>query len=247
MAKPLAGKVAIVTGGSGGIGSAICERLAQDGAAVAVHYAGDESSALEVVKCLAAQQVQAVAVQADLTQSSEVAALFEQTETQLGRPDILVNVAGARFSGALADASDDDFDKIFALNTKGVFYCLREAARRLKDGGRIVTISSCLVARPSPEMSLYVGSKAAVDKMAKVLSLELGARGITVNSVAPGPTETEQFDASVGDDKAKAAAAQSPFDRVGQPGDIADVVAFVVSENCRWITGHTFQASGGYV
>lgn len=163
--KPLKGKIALVTGGSGGIGSAVCERLAADGAKVVVHYGGREDAAHQVVS-------------------------------------------------------------------------------KINDNGRIVNISSGLVVRPMPGFGLHVGSKAAVELMGKVLSMELGERGITVNTVSPGPTETEMF-ASSGDDP-KAAAAQSPFNRLGQPEDIADVIAFVVSDKCRWITGHTFQAGGGY-
>ena len=247
MTKPLADKIAIVMGGSGGIGSAICERLAADGAAVAVHYAGSEEVARAVVERLEALQVKAMSVQADLAQSDQVAALFDQVEERLGSPDIIVDVAGLRLAGSLAEASDEEFDKVFSLNTKGAFFCMREAARRLNEGGRVVNISSGLVARPTAEMSLYIGSKAAVEKMGEVLAIELGKRHITVNTVAPGPTETEKFDESVGDKKVSAAAEQSPLGRLGQPQDIADVVAFVVSDQCRWITGHTFQANGGFV
>ncbi|MEO0405882.1 MAG: SDR family oxidoreductase [Cyanobacteria bacterium P01_A01_bin.135] len=241
----LSGKVAIITGGSGGIGSATCARLAKDGAAVVVHYAGSEDAANTVVKRIADAGGKAIALQADVSKEAEVKRLFDQAEQQLGQPDILVNFAGGGTGGPLAEMTEADFDKVFGLNAKGTFFCMREAAKRLKNNGRIVDTSSGLTVQPQPGFSLYVGSKAAVEAMAKVLSMELGDRGITVNTVSPGPTETELY-AESGDD-IDAAAAQSPFNRIGQPEDIADVIAFVVSEDCRWITGHVFQAGGGYV
>jgi 3-oxoacyl-[acyl-carrier protein] reductase len=245
MTETLAGKVAIVTGGSGGIGSAICQRLAAAGAAVAVHYGGHADSAHDVVQSIQSQGGKAIALQANLSHGDEVVQLFEQTQQQLGTPDIVVNVAGTGVGGSIAEMDDDAFDKVFGLNARGAFFCMREAARRLNNNGRIVNISSGLVVRPIAGFGLYVGSKAAVELMGKVLAMEVGDRGITVNTVSPGPTETEMF-ANSGDDP-QAAAAQSPFNRLGKPEDIADIVAFVVSDQCRWITGHTFQASGGYV
>ena len=241
----LKGKVAIVTGGSGGIGSAICLKLAQLGAKVAVHYGGSENAAKDVVSKIEVQGGQAIAIQANLRKSEDVTQLFEQTEQKLGKPDILVTVAGTADVGKLADMDEATFDKVFGLNTKGTFFCLKEAAQRLNDNGRIVTITSALVVWPQPGFGLYISSKAAVEAMSKVMSLELGERGITVNTVSPGPVATEMY-VNSGDD-AKAAAARSPFNRLGQPEDIADVVAFVVSEECRWITGDVLQVGGGYV
>ena len=243
--KKLTGKIAIVTGGSGGIGSAVCLKLAERGAKVVVHYGGSKDAAEEVVSKIEANGGEAVALQANLSESVDVTQLFEQTEQQLDKPDIIVNFAGTGNVGKLADMDEAAFDKVFGLNTKGTFFCMKEAATRLNDNGRIVTISSGLVVRPQPGFGLYISSKAAVESMSKVLSLELGERGITVNTVAPGPTETEMY-VNSGDD-AQAAAAQSPFNRLGQPEDIADVVAFVVSDECRWMTGHVFEVGGGYV
>ena len=243
--KKLTGKIAIVTGGSGGIGSAVCLKLAERGAKVVVHYGGSKDAAEEVVSKIEANGGEAVALQANLSESVDVTQLFEQTEQQLDKPDIIVNFAGTGNVGKLADMDEAAFDKVFGLNTKGTFFCMKEAATRLNDNGRIVTISSGLVVRPQPGFGLYISSKAAVESMSKVLSLELGERGITVNTVAPGPTETKMY-VNSGDD-AQAAAAQSPFNRLGQPEDIADVVAFVVSNECRWMTGHVFEVGGGYV
>jgi 3-oxoacyl-[acyl-carrier protein] reductase len=243
--KSLEAKVAIVTGGSGGIGSAICERLAAEGAKVVVHYGGHAEAADEIVSKIKEKGGEAIALQGNLSQSEAVTQLFDQTTQQFGAIDIVVNNAGTGVGGAIAETDEADFDKVFGLNAKGTFLCMKEAARRLNQNGRIVNISSGLVIRPMAGFSLYCGSKAAIEMMGKVLSMEVGDRGITVNTVSPGPTETDMF-ANSGDDP-KAAAARSPFNRLGQPEDIADVVAFVVSDQCRWITGHTFQAGGGYV
>ncbi len=244
MDKKLTEKIAIVTGGSGGIGSAVCLKLAELGAKIVVHYGGSKDAAEDVVSKIEANGGEAISQQANLSQSADVTKLFEQTEQQLGKPDIVVTFAGTGDVGKLADMDEAAFDKVFGLNTKGTFFCLKEAATRLNNNGRIVTISSGLVVRPQPGFGLYISSKAAVESMSKVLALELGERNITVNTVAPGPTETEMY-VNSGDDAQ--AAAQSPFNRLGQPEDIADVIAFVVSDECRWITGHVFEAGGGYV
>ncbi|MDZ8107085.1 MAG: SDR family oxidoreductase [Nostoc sp. DedQUE12a] len=243
--KDLEEKVAIVTGGSGGIGSAICERLAEQGAKVVVHYGGHADSAEQVVNKIQHGGGEAIAIHADLNHSEEITKLFEQAQQHFDAIDILVNVAGTGVGGPLVEMDEAAFDKVFGLNTKAAFLCMKEAAQRLNNNGRIVNISSGLVVRPKAGFSLYCGSKAAVELIGKVLSMELGERGITVNTVSPGPTQTEMFENS-GDDP-NAAAAQSPFNRLGKPEEIADVVAFVVSQRCQWITGHTFQASGGYV
>lgn len=240
----LNGKIAIVTGGSGGLGSATCLRLAKDGAKVAVHYGGSEDAANEVVNKIKTKGGQAIAIQADISKSEAVNDLFESTEKHFGRPDILVNFAGTGDVGKLAEMDETNFDRVFGLNTKGSFLCMKEAAKRLNDNARIVNISSCLVARPQPGFGLYIASKAAVEAMTKVLAMELGDRNITVNTVSPGPTATEMF-VSSGDDP-QAAAAQSPFNRIGQPEDIADIVAFVASDDARWMTGQIFYAGGGY-
>lgn len=241
----LNGKTAIVTGGSGGIGSAICERLAQEGAKVVVHYSGHADAADEVVAKIKDQGGEAIALQGNLSHSEDVSKLFDEAQQQFGALDIVVNNAGTGTGGPLIEMDEAAFDKVFGLNAKGTFLCMKEAAKRLNQNGRIVNISSGLVVRPMAGFGLYCGSKAAIELMGKVLSMEVGDRGITVNTVSPGPTETDMY-AQSGDDS-EVAAARSPFNRLGQPEDIADVVVFVVSEKCRWITGHIFQASGGYV
>lgn len=240
----LNGKIAIVTGGSGGIGSAICIRLAADGAKIAVHYGGSKDKANQVVAQIKDKKGEAISIQADISNYESVVNLFESTEKQLGKPDIVVNCAGTGDVGKIAEMDETNFDKTFGLNTKGSFFCMKEAATRLNDNGRIINISSCLVPRPQPGFGIYISSKAAIESMSKVLAMELGDRNITVNTVSPGPTETEMY-ASSGDDTQKAAA-QSPFNRIGQPEDIADAVSFVASEDARWMTGQTFHVGGGY-
>lgn len=240
----LNGKIAIVTGGSGGIGSAICIRLAADGAKLVVHYGGSKDKANQVVGQIKDKNGEAISIQADISNYESVVKLFESTEQQFGKPDIVVNCAGTGDVGKIAEMDETNFDKTFGLNTKGSFFCMKEAAKRLNDNGRIINISSCLVPRPQPGFGIYISSKAAIESMSKVLAMELGDRNITVNTVSPGPTETEMY-ASSGDDT-QAAAAQSPFNRIGQPEDIAYVVSFVASKDARWMTGQTFHVGGGY-
>ncbi len=172
--KPLFGKIAIVTGGSGGIGSAICERLAADGAKVVVHYSGHEDTANQVVAKIKDQGGEAIALQANLSKGEDVSQLFEQTQQRLGTPDIVVNNAGTGDVGPIAEMDEETFDKVFGLNAKGTFFYMKEAARRLNQNGRIVNISSGLVVHPQAGFGLYIGSKAAVELMGKVLSMEVG-------------------------------------------------------------------------
>lgn len=209
-----------------------------------VHYGGSEDEAHEVVNQIKSKGGEAVAIQADVSDGQSVTKLFESTEEKLGKPDIMVNFAGGGDVGKLVEMDEAKFDKVFALNAKGSFLCMKEAATKLKKNGRIINISTCLVPRPQPNFGLYIASKAAVEAMGRVLAMELGELNITVNTVSPGPTETEMY-ASSGDDT-QAAAAQSPFNRIGQPEDIADVVAFVASDDARWMTGQTFHVGGGY-
>lgn len=170
----ITGKIAIITGGSGGIGSAVCLKLAELGAKVVVHYGGSKDAAEEVVSKIKKAGGEAIALQANLSVSADVVKLFEQTQQQLGKPDIVVNFAGTGDVGKLAEMDEAAFDKVFGLNTKGTFFCMKEAAKRLNDNGRIVTVSSALVVRPQPGFGLYIGSKAAVESMSKVLAMELG-------------------------------------------------------------------------
>jgi 3-oxoacyl-[acyl-carrier protein] reductase len=239
--KTIEGKVAIVTGASRGIGRAIAERLAGDGAKVIVNYAGSRDKAAEVVGVIEAAGGQAFAVQADVGSRADVSRLFAETEKKFGQPDILVNNAGVFLMKPLIETTDDEFDKIFATNVRGVFFCLQEAARRIGDNGRIVNLSSVATAASHPGGSVYAASKAAVEQFTRVLAKELGARQITVNSVSPGATETDMMP----DAAREIAPKMTALGRLGQPADIADVVAFLASDAARWITGQNIGANGG--
>jgi 3-oxoacyl-[acyl-carrier protein] reductase len=225
----LKGKVAIVTGSSRGIGRAIAERLGKEGASVVVNYARGADQASQVVSAIEAAGGQALAVQADMSKTADIRRLFERTLDHFGRLDILVNNAGIFRGAPVAEVAEEDFD----------------AARRLEDRGRIVNISSCSTAMSFPGFAVYVGTKAAGEQFAKTLAKELGRRGITVNSVSPGYTVTDMLPQDV--TWRETGAQMSAFGRLGQPADIAEVVAFLVSGQAQWITGQNVQACGGVV
>ncbi|MFI6025576.1 SDR family oxidoreductase [Amycolatopsis magusensis] len=233
--------VAIVTGSSRGIGRAIAERLAADGARVVVNYRTDGDAAAEVVRTIEERGGQATAVQADVTDLPQLRRLFDAA----GEVDIFVsNVGVARF-GPLAEVTDEQYDFLFDTNTRSTFYALREAARRVRDHGRIVVISSAVVVTNRPGTALYAATKAAGDQLVKVVAKELGARGITVNSVLPGAVRTDALAADGPPGVIEKSIAQTPLNRIAEPSDIADIVGFLASHDGRWITGQTLHAGGG--
>ena len=239
----LSGKVAIVTGSSSGIGRAIAERLAEDGAIVVVNYGTSAEKAQQVVTGIQAKGGKAVAVQSDMSLVAEVRRLVVETVKQFGRLDILVNNAGRFIPKLLMETAEADFDQIIALNAKGPYFAMQEAAKALKEGGRIVNISTEGTHMSFPGATAHLGSKAALEQYTKGLAHELASRGITVNTVSPGITDTgvltEQY--------RQFGIQTSPLKRLGLPKDIADVVAFVVSEEARWLTGQNIHAGGGIV
>lgn len=239
----LSGKVAIITGASGGIGRAIAERLAKDGATVVINYGRSAEEAENLVQFIKANGGQSLAVQADISKRADIRNLFQQTIDKFGQLDILVNNAGIANAAPVAEVTEDQFDQVFA-NVRGVLFTLQEAARQINNGGRIVNVSSSTTLYPAAGLAVYIASKAAVNSFTEVLALELGERGITVNSVVPGPTTPGMF-AKRPIEEQQAAAASSPFGRIGRAEDIADVVAFLVSEESRWITGQHIVANGG--
>ncbi|MDF5728372.1 MAG: glucose 1-dehydrogenase [Rhizonema sp. PD38] len=240
----LTGKVAIITGASRGIGRAIAQRLAQDGAAVAINYGQSAEAANELVRDIESKGGKALSVQADISQVADIRHLFQETINKLGQLDILVNNAGIARGGAIVEVTEEDFDSMFAVNVRGVLFALQEAARHMKNNGRIITISSSTSVYPSPGIAVYAASKAAPKLFTEILAQEIGERGITVNSVLPGPTSPGMFD-NLPQERREEAAASSPIGRIGQAQDIADVVAFLASEEARWITGQHIVVNGG--
>ncbi|SDS59788.1 3-oxoacyl-[acyl-carrier protein] reductase [Halopseudomonas sabulinigri] len=238
-------KVALVTGASRGIGAEIARRLAADGFAVAINYANSAAEANKLVSELQGAGARAVAVQADMAQPEQIRALFTQCEQQLGALDVLVNNAGVMQTMPLVDTTDELFAQTFAVNVQGVFACLREAATRLNEGGRIINLSTSALAMKMPGYAIYNASKAAVEAMTQVFSKELRGRQITVNAVAPGPVETELFLNGKTVEMVQRLAHMAPLERLGQPEDIAAVVSFLASAEGGWINGQVLRANGG--
>src|SRR5689334_9277656 len=225
MAQRLAGKAALVTGAARGIGRAVALRLARDGAAVVVNYAGSADEAREVVRLAEQAGGRAAAVQADVSQAGDVRRLFDAAFEAFGRLDVLVNNAGVMFTKPVAEVGEDEFDRIFAVNVRGTFLCCREAARRVAEGGRIGNLSSSTTALMLPGYAAYVATKGAVEQFSHVLAKELGPKGITVNVVSPGPTDTELFGRGKTEEQKRQFARMAALGRLGRPEDIAAVVA----------------------
>ena len=240
-------KVAIVTGASTGIGAAIAERLARDGFQVIVNYAGDAASAEALVRRIEQAGGRAVSAQADVSDAAAVARLFDTAEQAFGGVDVLVNNAGVMQLAPIADTDDALFDRHIAVNLKGTFNTLREAAKRLRRGGRIINLSSSVVGLLPPTYGVYAATKAAVEALTAILARELRGREITVNAIAPGPTATRLFlqgkPQEVIDHLAKAA----PLERLGQPEDIASAAAFLAGPDGAWVNGQTVRVNGGII
>jgi 3-oxoacyl-[acyl-carrier protein] reductase len=241
--KRLEGKTALVTGASRGIGRAIAQRLARDGAKVIVNFVAAEKPAQEAVAAIQAEGGQAVAIQADVTVRADLRRLFEQTVAAFGTLDILVNNAGYGTRMPMAAVTEEIYDRIFSF-TKATFFAQQLAADVLADNGRIINLSTGITRGWAEGAAVYGGSKAAIEMFTRSQSKELGKRGITVNAVLPGVTQTELTDkipAAVREDAAR----RSSFGRIGEPDDIADIVAFLASHDARWITGQMIVANGG--
>lgn len=241
MSQSLNGKTALVTGSSRGIGRAIAEGLAAKGAAVVVNYVGNQKTADEVVAAIAGKGGEAAAIQADISSVSDIHRLFDEAERVLGAIDIVVANVGVAVIKPLTEATEADFEHVFGTNAKGTFFTLQEAARRVRDGGRIIAVSTGGTKMFFAQTALYLGSKGAIEQFVRVLSRELGPRGITVNALSPGFTDTDLLP----DRDRAVAAGMSPFGRVGAPRDVADVAVFLASDEARWLTGENIQAGGG--
>jgi len=240
-------KVAIVTGASRGIGAAIARRLSDDGFAVVVNYAGNAAAAAALVQEIQAGGGQAIAAQADVSDPKAVQGLFDAAESAYGGVDVLVNNAGVMKLARFAEADDVTFDQVVAINLKGVFNGLREAARRLRDGGRIVNFSSSVVGLYQPTYGIYAATKAAVEAMTHILAKELGARRITVNAIAPGPVATELFLADKSDAALETIKRMNPLGRLGEVEDIAGAVSLLVDPDGGWINGQVVRVNGGVI
>lgn len=238
-------RIALVTGGSRGIGAAIVRRLARDGCAVAINYASRAAEADALSGEIRAAGGRAIVVRADVSQAAEVRAMFDQVESELGRIDVLVNSAGILKMVPLAETSDELYEQTFGINTRGTFNTLREAATRLADGGSIVNVSSTTIALNLPNYSVYIASKAAVESLTQVFAKELRGRRITVNAVAPGPVATELFLNGKSPELIEHYAKMPPLERLGQPEDISNVVSFLASPQAGWVNGQILRANGG--
>jgi 3-oxoacyl-[acyl-carrier protein] reductase len=240
-------RVALVTGASRGIGAALARRLAADGFAVAVNYASNADEAQRVVAAIEQAGGRALPVRADVADAGEVRRMFDTIEQALGRVDVLVNNAGILPYVTIAETGDDVFERTMAINVKGTFNTLREAATRLADGGRIVNFSTSVLGLALPTYGVYVASKAAVEALTRVFAKELRGRRITCNAVAPGPVATELFLKGKTQEQIDHFAKMPPLERLGQPEDIAGVVAFLAGPDGAWVNGQVLRANGGNV
>jgi len=245
--RKLEGKIALVTGSSRGIGRAIAERLSRDGASLVINYIKHEEKARELAAVIEQAGGRAKVVQADVAKAADVELLFDQAMSQFGRIDIVVNNAGVRFSKKIAEITEEEFDRFFSINLKGTFLVCQQAARRVESGGRIVNISTTMTRMMVPDFGLYSASKAAVDQITRAMARELGARNITVNAVAPGPTNTDLFREGKTTEQIEQMGQAASLGRIAEVHDIADVVAFLVSDDARWISGQTIHANGGLI
>jgi 3-oxoacyl-[acyl-carrier protein] reductase len=238
-------ETAIVTGASRGIGAAIAERLAQDGFSVVVNYAGSEGEATALVNKIKATGGHAITAQADVSEGAEVARMFDVAEKEFGGADVLVNNAGIMSLSTIATTGDATFDRLIAVNLKGTFNGLREAAKRLRSGGRIINFSTSVIGLRLETYGIYAATKSAVETLTAVLSKELRGRSITVNAIAPGPTATDLFLNGKSEELIDRMAKMNPLERLGTPQDIAAAVSFLAGTDGSWINGQVLRANGG--
>jgi len=245
----LSGKTAVVTGASKGIGAGIARALGAAGAAVVVNYAGDKPGADRVVRHIVERDGKAIAVQGDVSKSADVQRLFEETKKAFGPVDILVNNAGTYAFQPLEEVTETEFRRQFDTNVLGPILVTREAVRHFRpDGGSVINISSVVSERAVPNAVVYAATKSALDSVTRVLALELSAKKIRVNTIAPGGVETEgtRTIGVIGSDFEKQLVARTPLGRIGQPDDIAKVAVFLAGDDGGWVTGERLEVSGGY-
>jgi 3-oxoacyl-[acyl-carrier protein] reductase len=240
-------KTAIVTGSSRGIGAAVAQRLAEDGFAVVVNYTGGAAEAEALVSKIKQGGGHALSIQADVSDPQAMRRMFDQAVAITGGVDVLVNNAGIMQLATIAESDDAIFDRQIAVNLKGVFNGMREAAQRVRSGGRIISFSSSVVGLYPPTYALYAATKAAVEAMTHILSKELRGRSVTVNAVAPGPVATDLFLKGKSQAAVEQLAKAPPLERLGNPGDIARVVSFLAGPDGAWINGQVLRANGGII
>jgi 3-oxoacyl-[acyl-carrier protein] reductase len=240
-------KVALVTGGAKGIGASIVEKLAANNFAVVINYASSADAANELVDKIIGKGGQAIAVKADVSKPEQSKMLFDTTLKAFSRVDVLVNNAGVMALSPLAETSDDDFNKQFDVNMTGVFNMLRLASTQLHEGGSIINLSTSVVGLKLERYGVYAATKSAVETMSAILSKELRGKNISVNCVAPGPTETDLFTEGKSQEFIDKLANMSPMERLGQPEDIANVVNFLASDEGHWVNGQVLRANGGVI
>lgn len=238
-------KTAIITGASRGLGKEIALLLAAQGASVVINYAHNSEEAEKVVTQINTTGGRAIAIRADISNTADVTRLFDQTIEQLGKVDIVVNNAGIMITKAVKDTSEDDFDNQFRINVKSIFLSMKEAATKMENNGRIINISSSVTRLMMPGYATYAATKAAVEQMSRVFAKEIGARGITVNSVSPGPLNTELFLKDKTPETIQRIAGFSAFNRIGETTDIAPIILFLAGDEAHWITGQNIGCNGG--
>lgn len=247
MEKKLAGKAALITGASRGIGKTIAEDLAHHGAKVVINFANRSDQAAEVVQNIQKNGGEATAIQADISRLSELEKLYQETLKTFGKLDIVVNNAGIIITKSIGDITETDYDQLFAINVKGTYFSCQLAAKHLNPGGRIINFSTSVAGQMFPAYSLYAGSKGAVEQFTRQLAKELGKRNITINAVAPGPINTELFAVGKTPEQIQGLANMNAFGRLGETEDIAGVILFLASEESQWVTGQILRVNGGFI